>query len=424
MATVGPHRRPRLGLATVLKTGLEEPRDVTVDDMPGHEGTQVTEPELAVELDSTGRSVGVERETTQEQVIKEPFDPEKIDVATRNPTVGLLLSRIKRGVLELQPGFQRLTDIWGPQAQSRLIESILLRIPLPSFYAAEEGDEKWLVVDGIQRLTTIARFVEPESIGAKPLILTNLEYLKDYEGKRFNGLPGRLQTRFLETEVVLHLIRRGTPQKVMFNIFARINTGGLPLTRQELRHALIPGPARSLLRELAESDAYQNATLHSVSRVRMDDREMVLRFIAFRASAPEMYVRRDFDDFLREAMREINRLDQEQLSRLRDDFMRAMDAAWKIFGQHAFRKHYPGQQRRSPVNKALFEAVSVNLARRTERELQLLCERHELVQEKFSLLLATSPEFVDAISFGTGDIAKVRRRFADVDQILKDVALA
>lgn len=86
----------------------------------------------------------------------------------------------------------------------------------------------------------------------------------------------------------------------MFNIFARINTGGRPLTRQELRHALIPGRARELLREMAQSESFQVATPGAVSPERMDDREMVLRFIAFHMTEPQRYVRQDFDEFLRE----------------------------------------------------------------------------------------------------------------------------
>lgn len=152
-------------------------RDVTAEETPGPEDTQVTE--LAVELDSAGRSVDVEREVPSEEDIEKPFDPEKIDVATRSPTVDLLLARIRRGVLDLQPDFQRLAGIWTPQAQSRLIESMLLRIPLPTFYAAEVDDERWVIVDGIQRLTAIARFIDPDSIEMKPLVLKNLEYLKD-----------------------------------------------------------------------------------------------------------------------------------------------------------------------------------------------------------------------------------------------------
>lgn len=379
------------------------------------------EPDLAVELDSAGLSTGVEREVSGEEAIREPFDPEKIDVATRTPTVALLLSRIQRGALDLQPDFQRLAGIWTQQAQSRLIESMLLRLPLPTFYAAEADDARWVMVDGIQRLTAMARFIAPEDIGAAPLVLRHLEYLgPEYEGRRFADLPGRLQTRLLETELVVHLIRQGTPEPVMFSIFARINTGGRPLTRQELRHALIPGPARSLLQELARSEPYQRATLRSVSPERMDDREMVLRFIAFRLTEPERYNRRDFDDFLRAAMHEINRLGEEQVSRLRTEFFRAMDAAWDIFGQWAFRK-YVGSQRRSPINKALFEAVAVGLARRSDQELALLRERREEVLERLSMLIRKH-DFERAVSYSTGDIVKVHRRFTAVDTLLREVA--
>jgi len=113
----------------------------------------------------------------------------------------------------------------------------------------------------------------------------------------------------------------------------------------------------------------------------MSDREMVLRFIAFRLTGPDKY-RPDFDEFLRDAMRQVNKLSQDRVSRLRDEFIRAVGAARKIFGDYAFRKRYPRQYRRSPVNKALFEAVSVNLAQCSEFELQRLYERRELVQGK------------------------------------------
>ncbi|MFC4855061.1 GmrSD restriction endonuclease domain-containing protein [Actinophytocola glycyrrhizae] len=391
---------------------------MTTSDTPDGEAPRAIELDLMVELDSEGRSVGVERETPNDEVIEEPFDPEEIDVATRTPTIDLLLSRLRRGGLDLQPDFQRLAGIWKPQAQSRLIESMLLRIPLPTFYASEVADEQWVVVDGIQRLTAIARFISPESIPAEaPLTLTGLEYLRQYDGKRFDQLPGRLQTRLLETEVVLHLIRSGTPEQVMFNIFARINTGGRPLTRQELRHALLPGPARDLLRRLAESNAYRGATLGTVSPARMDDREMVLRFLAFRMTSPSTYRRQDFDEFLREAMHNINQLDDGHIDRLEVDFIRAMHWAQRIFGEHAFRKYHYGQTRRSPINKALFEAISVNLAQLDNHALRTLSTRRELILNEISTLLDHVP-FDRAISVGTGDVAKVHMRFAEIENML------
>jgi hypothetical protein len=375
--------------------------------------------EVEVEVDDEGRSTDVEREESGE-LIQEPFDPAEIDVQTRQPTVDLLLARLKRGVLDLQPDFQRTAGLWSDANQSRLIESLLLRIPLPTLYAAESGEEGWAIVDGIQRLTTIARFVDPEVIGAKPLKLRGLQYLQQYEGMRYDDLPPALQTRINETELIVHLIRAGTPEPVKFNIFARINTGGRPLTPQELRHALIPGQARELLKKLAGTPAFLDATQGSVSPKRMADREMVLRFLAFRLTPPEQYTRGDLDAFQRQAMRMVNDLPAEEIERLSNEFAEAMRAGQEIFGKHAFRKRFRGQEYRSPVNKALFESVSVNLALLPRYELNELIRRSEMTADRF-LNLMESGDFTWAISGGTGDVKKVRRRFGAIKDIFRGV---
>lgn len=373
-----------------------------------------------VELDSGGFSVDLDQES--DEYIHEPFNPEKIDVRTRNMTVDLLLKRIQRGALDLAPDFQRRSGIWGTKNQSRLIESLLLRIPLPHFYVAESDDgDSWAVVDGIQRLTTIARFVDPESVHAEPLRLRELEYLTDYEGATYADLPGPLQTRLSETELIVHQITRGTPEEVKFNIFGRINTGGMPLSRQELRHALIPGRARTILAELASSPEFQRATQGSVRDARMSDREMVLRLLAFRMSGPETYDSEDLDVFLRRSMSALNKLSPDQERQLRNDFAWAMEAAVEVFGQHAFRKRYHEQQGRNPVNKALFEIVGVNLAARTREQVDKLARHNDQVEDGLADLLTTK-EFNDAISVGTGDRGKVHRRFRAIDELFTKVA--
>ncbi|WP_433539805.1 DUF262 domain-containing protein [Streptosporangium sandarakinum] len=358
------------------------------------------------------------------EAIDEPFDPELIDVVTRNPTVDLLLSRIKTGMIDLAPDFQRKAGIWNEKHQSRLIESLLLRIPLPTLYASEDEDDVWTIVDGIQRLTAIRRFVDPSGVGRERLFLQGLEYLQDYDGCAFEDLPGRLQLRLRETELVVHLIRRGTPEAVKFNIFARINTGGLPLSRQELRHALIPGRARELLGELAELESFLRATDRSVNPERMADREMVLRFIAFRLTSLASYAYTDFDHFLRESMRTINKMTEQDIRHIALQFIRAMDAAHHIFGPHAFRKRYRDVERRFPINKALFETVAVNLAKRTDEDLALLMSRRDLVQVGLVDLLTDYPDFERAISQSTGDHSKVRLRFDAVrdlfDRVIND----
>jgi hypothetical protein len=382
------------------------------------------------ERDSLGHGVGVELEKTAAEpaessvradLIQVPFDPNKIDIITRTPTVELLLSRIRTKRIDLEPDFQRRLGIWNDRQQSRLIESLLLRIPLPTLYAAETDDEAWLIVDGIQRLTAITRFIEPDVINLPRLRLRGLEYLgKSYDGCAFNDLPGRLQTRLRETELVVHLIRLGTPEEVKFNIFARINTGGLPLSTQELRHALLPGSARVFLRELAESSEFKDATNNSVRDERMADREMILRFSAFRLNDPSQYRMRDFDAFLNQAMQQINALDEENILRLKNDFRMAMRAARTIFGDYAFRKQYQGVDRRYPINKAIFETMAVNLANFTKAETDILAMHPLYIQQRFSALLEDA-EFDRAVSVATGDIRNVQVRFARILEMFTEV---
>jgi hypothetical protein len=384
--------------------------------------SETQETEVPVEYDSLGLSTGVEAEgQALEPLIYDPFDPAKIDVITRTMTVDLLLARIRRGVLDLAPDFQRFAGIWSNVAQSKLIESLLLRIPLPTLYAAESGEESWVVVDGIQRLNTIARFVDPSIVGAAPLRLQGMEYLRAYEGYTYRQLPGALQTRIDETELIIHLIRAGTPEPVKFNIFARLNTGGTPLTLQELRHALIPGRARILLKELADGEPFRDATQRSVKPQRMADREMVLRFLAFRLTEPSDYPRGDLDDFLRRAMKQLNDVPEQQIERLSSDFTRAMYNAASIFGQHSFRKIFAGQYGRLPVNKALFEAESVGLSKLSEHELATLRERQEEVLSELAELMEDA-RFLQAISVATGDAEKVRLRFSAIENMLRKVA--
>ncbi|MEP9386495.1 DUF262 domain-containing protein [Mesorhizobium sp. KR9-304] len=374
------------------------------------------------QLDTLGQKTGVEEEPPAEESerIAEPFDPDDIDVVTRSMTVDLLLSRTASGMIDLQPDFQRRWGVWDIKRQSRLIESLLLRIPLPVLYAAEDDDERWEIVDGIQRLSTIARFMKPEIIDVKPLTLQGLEYLHDYEGKDFDGLGSRLQLRLREAELIIHLIRKGTPPEVKFNIFARINTGGMTLSPQELRHAITPGKARDLLEDWATLPEFIEATDGSVRSIRMDDRELVLRFIAFYQRGLDAYRQPDMDGFLITSMKIINATDDDGLAKVRESFVRAMSTAHSIFGKDAFRKRFFVGAARLPINKAVFECLSVNLAHLTDAERATLIERGEQVRRAF-IELCLDRSFESAISQGTGDINKVNRRFNAIQEMLTKV---
>ena len=238
---------------------------------------------------------GVEHEnlegtTDTDANIKDPFDPTTIKIDTKNITVDLIIRRIERKEIDLNPDFQRNSGIWDRTRQSRLIESLLLRIPIPVFYMAADSRDNWQVVDGLQRLDTLKSFVLD-----RQLKLQRLEYLK-FDECSYDDLTRPMQRRIEETQLYCHIIQPGTPPEVMFNVFNRINTGGKPLLPQEIRHALNPGMARDFINALAKEPAFLDATNKSVSPKRMADRECALRFVAFYRSLLSEY-KGDLDGF-------------------------------------------------------------------------------------------------------------------------------
>lgn len=381
--------------------------------------------QIVNDIDAEGRPVDVESEDLGDLIL-EPFDPRLIDVSTETRSLDVLVRRVEADQIDLDPDFQRSRGIWSDKKKSLLIESLLLRIPLPTFYVAElVGDEelgasRWSVVDGIQRLSTIVQFVNPSALGLEPLALTSLEYLSSEEGKTYDSLPVALQLRLLESQLTMQVIRRSTPDAVKLNIFARINTGGVPLSAQELRHALTPGPARDVLKNFAASRAFQLAVDGSVSQSRMADREMVLRYLAFLESDPLEYRSADFDHFLREAMRTVNDWSETTVLARSVEFDAVMTLSRRIFLNDAFRKRYSDEDGRKPVSKALFEVVSVTLAKALrERPLDFadrVLANKEGVRRGF-IDLMNDREFEKSISQSTGDPKQVRMRFAKMQEM-------
>ena len=347
--------------------------------------------------------------------ITEPFDPTEVRVETKNAQMDALIKRIKNDEIDLSPDFQRHSGIWKDDAKSRLIESMLIRIPLPAFYMDASDDSRWLVVDGLQRLTTVKEFVIDQSLS-----LTGLEFLTEYDGMKFSQLPRSLQRRIEETDIVLYLIWPQTPENVKFDIFRRINTGGEPLSAQEIRHALNQGKVTGLLRDMADSDEFRAATANGVSPKRMNDRECALRFLAFTIHHPDGYEDDNFDRFLNKAMAELNGMEESDLKAYASLFKKVMACANAVFHDRAFRKQHEGVYYRYPVNKALFEAWSVGMGRLSDKERSVLVERSELLEGKFRDLMDSDDVFVSSVTSGTGSITNVRYRFACIDRIIKE----
>lgn len=385
--------------------------------------------DILEELTSDGQGSGleIERSDRPEGAIRDPFDPSQIDVITQMRTVDLLLTRLRERELDLSPEFQRRANIWDGSRKSSLIESMLLRIPIPSLYVSEDKDGNYTVVDGLQRLCAIAHFVDVGALNRavnvkfNPLRLIGLQSF-DYKDKSFTELPRPLQRRILETELTLHIIRASTPGRVKFNIFSRINQGGLPLTAQEIRNAIFPGEWRKNVRQLAESPEFLDTTEKKIKVERMQDMELVLRFVAHYTFDGERPDDQNLDEFLNETVEKRSvRWKEEKWLDIRAAFYRALAAAPRIFGPHAFRKYFEPNQYRSPINRGLFETETVVLARRSPEELNTLAARQDRVLKKFSDLFLNHYEFGRALLYATGRGSSSNLRLAIVDQALSEV---
>jgi hypothetical protein len=365
--------------------------------------------------DAASNEAGVDLEEIGGDLITDPFDPREIRIETKTLTVDLLARRIKAGEIDLSPDFQRESGLWSRGAMSRLIESLLVRIPLPAFYMDATEDDHWLVVDGLQRLTVLKRYMLDETLS-----LTELEFLTQFQGKHFSELPRAMQRRLEETQVTVYLIQPGTPPQLKFNIFKRINTGGLPLSPQEIRHALNQGPAAELLKRLVEEPAFQRVAGRSIRNQRMTDRECVLRFLAFVTNPYDTYRTSDLDGFLNAQMKCLNAMSLAEHSALSQRFVRAMEAAWNLFEDDAFRKRYRREDNRKPINKALFEAWSVALDKQDERTLKRVIDRRDGLVNAF-IELMNDRAFDSAISQGTGDPKRVHLRFQAIEGLIQKV---
>ena len=182
-----------------------------------------------------------------------------------------MVRRMGTGLFVMNPDFQR-DFIWAEDKQSKLIESVLMRIPLPVFYLAEDERGRMIVVDGLQRLWTFQRFFTND-------LRLKLPGRKELHRKRFRDLPAKLQNRVEDCNLALYVIDAKVPERARLDIFERVN-GGVPLTRQQMRNCLHMGQATRFLKEEATTEVFLQATGDSLKTTTMRDREFVNRFCA------------------------------------------------------------------------------------------------------------------------------------------------
>ncbi len=330
-------------------------------------------------------------------------------------TVSDIIRRMAQQRYIMDPEFQR-SFVWEPKKQSRLIESILMRIPLPVFYLAEQADGRLVVVDGLQRLSTLQRFIQ----GKLTLDLIN----QDLSGKKFTDLSPKLQNRIEDTNLTLFVLDSKMPERARLDIFERVNSG-VPINRQQMRNCLYTGTATRWLKDMAESDEFRQATVNSLAskraRDQMLDREFVNHFCAFRLIGYQQFIDKykgEIDTFLADSLRAINENKLPgSLDAFTEEFKRSMVNNYEIFGRHAFRKHQNLSDPRSLLNTALFDAFSVLMVPYST----VLVTKHKAEVESGFQTLMSQQEFQDAISHATNSPRQVERRFLAIERMLKGV---
>lgn len=318
-----------------------------------------------------------------------------------------VVRRIRQGRFVMDPDFQR-AFVWDLTKQSRLIESILLRIPLPTFYVAEDGDGRLIVVDGRQRLTTLQRFLHGE-------LNLRLPDRPELDGKKFEDLDSRLQNRVEDCQLLFYIIDHAVPERARLDIFERVN-GGEVLTRQQMRNAIYNGPATEFLREEAESNLFLEATGESLNTKKMQDREFVNRFVAYSLLPLENY-KGDMDKWLADGLLKLKDLAIQDREALRARFRRALANNLAVFGKHAFRKHRSREQARSVLNASLFDVMAQGLADLSE---QAVATKSDALREAMYELFE-NPDFNRAITYSPNTPKVLRTRFEMTAAMLREV---
>ena len=362
----------------------------------------------------------INNEETEENVlITNPFNTKNIKITPKTTTLYNIIKRLKHDEIDLNPDFQRNSGLWDNPKMSRLIESIILRLPLPIFYFDVSDNDKWIVIDGLQRLTTIKRFTIE-----KKLKLTNLEFLKELQGKKFDDLDRSIQRTIEETEIVTYQMEPQTPKEVRYSVFNRINTGGVILNPQEIRQALNQkNNGVNLLKEIAETETFREIV--NITSKRMVDRELVLRFIAFKKYKYTKFhnevktLPRLLDETMEIVDTEI--FEENEFIKMKNILLKTLEFLEKIFDRDTlFNKKLVDSKKTRTLNKSLFEIWTVLISDLTDEEqIKLENRKEDLLNGYRELLL--SQEFNDSITKGTNDRKVIVKRFSLLENLLRSV---
>lgn len=336
-----------------------------------------------------------------------PYDPAHAVIELEESPFSIFeyLRQLEKGKITIQPDFQR-NQVWTPTQKSRFIESIILNFPLPPIYLNETKEANYIVIDGLQRTTALNQFYK--GIFA----LSGIEALPKYNGYKFKDLPDSLQSKFEDKKINIYALKPSTPTYVVYDLFNRINTGGTQLNRQEVRNCIFIGESTKLLKELSEESIFKKAINWGVKDTRMKDRELVLRYLAFRWFDFQNEYVGDMSSYVETAMKQINKMNEVQIQQMKRDFKRVMQLSYDIWGLNNFR--IPTAYTRGTINTAILESVCNYLSSKDD---SFIKDNRNTIKVNYDTLI-NNTEYLDSVSKSTGNKAKVLVRFKLANEIL------
>lgn len=376
------------------------------------------------------------------------------NIRRQTPSLALLYDRLRYEEIEIQPEYQRKDRIWDDKRKSRLIESILMGLPLPIFYFGERiKNDHWIVIDGLQRLTTIQDFMKGDFFlkldDDSPLLHLNGKTYRDFDRKETRSIREYEITAYV-IDVNEEYDNNGGEDRFIIELFHRINTYGVKLSEQEIRSAINFGTSIYYLKFLASSKTFINATSGIVNPQRQKDVELCLTAMAFMIYGYKDFNASSYNSFLSSAMKWINEQGFEKvvidghedyqsnsfiINQLTQKFDSSLNLCVELFGEYAFKKTRD-LTKKTPISKQLFEVLVTVFANINEvQRNQIIDNKDEFVNALYDAIENNSREYAVwesnnyqavtdrglnyALSTSTGKRVTILYRFDSIIEILK-----
>lgn len=346
-----------------------------------------------------------------------------VRVTKKDFSVYELWRKFKKKNLILDVDFQR-KEVWEQKQKYELIESILMGLPLPIFYFKQQDNATYVVVDGKQRLSALFEYLN------NGFALRGLKILDFLNGKKFKDLVGDLgiyQSQLEDYQVYSHVILPPTPDKILFDIFDRVNRGGTKLNKQEIRNALYHGKGLAMIDEITLTEEFEKATRIKPSKdKRMKGSYLLTRFFAFYLLFHQYLMKDgkcyeyngDIDDLIQAALTWLNRTDSEKVEQTRRELkklaVQCLGEIYDIFGDGAFRKEL---NRSNPINMNIFETTMYFMTLLKDYDLS---DKKMTIKEKVYSVI-TSEEYLACLGDSREGYPKVKGRFGMMEKLAKEI---